>query len=237
MGFLQNDFTNIYLDCVITDTGRQFLSRNDNSFSIFKFALGDDEIDYSIIEKFGIAVGKEKIEKSTPVFEALTNQNYAQKYKLTSVSNPNLVRLPSLILAGGEGNDTSKLINLGNVVTKRKTLVISQDIKNEDTIDVELRDQTFVVQLNNMFLQLVGQTPDFVDSQQRATYSPSKDSGATSKGGSRYTLTLEVKSISDTQFAIYGSARDKTLIKTYVRILGLQSGSTYEFEVDLRKGA
>jgi len=92
MGFLDHSTNNIILDAVLTDVGREFLSRNDGSFSIVKFAFADDEVDYSIIQKFGRAVGREKIEKNTPVFEAITNQNYTQKYKMVSVSNPRLVR-------------------------------------------------------------------------------------------------------------------------------------------------
>ena len=79
MGFLDNSTNNIIVDAVLTDYGRQLLARNDGSFSIVKFALGDDEVDYLTIKKFGRTVGKEKIEKNTPVFEAQTNQNLALK--------------------------------------------------------------------------------------------------------------------------------------------------------------
>ena len=65
MGFLDNASNNIILDAVLTDVGRQFLARNDGSFSIHKFALGDDEVNYNIIAKYGRTVGKEKIEKKT----------------------------------------------------------------------------------------------------------------------------------------------------------------------------
>ena len=72
MGFLDHSTNNIVVDAVLTDLGRQALARNDGSFSIYQFALGDDEIDYSIIQQFGRTVGKEKIEKNTPIMEALT---------------------------------------------------------------------------------------------------------------------------------------------------------------------
>src|SRR5574343_1114174 len=113
MGYLDHSTNNILLDAVLTDTGRQFLARNDGSFSINKFALGDDEVDYTIIQKYGRTVGKEKIEKNTPVFEALTNQSHAQKYRLISVSNPNLLRLPALSLSGDSTVDgTNDIITL-----------------------------------------------------------------------------------------------------------------------------
>ena len=67
MGFLDHSSSNIIVDAVLTDTGRQFLARNDGSFSIIKFAFADDEIDYTIIEKFGRVIGKEKIEKKPVV--------------------------------------------------------------------------------------------------------------------------------------------------------------------------
>ena len=70
MGYLDHSTNNIIVDAVLTDIGREFLARNDGSFSIVKFALGDDEVDYTMIQKFGRTVGKEKIEKNTPVFEA-----------------------------------------------------------------------------------------------------------------------------------------------------------------------
>jgi hypothetical protein len=64
MGFLDHSTNNIILDAVLTDTGRKFLSRNDGSFSITKFALGDDEVDYGVIKKYGRTVGKERLRKT-----------------------------------------------------------------------------------------------------------------------------------------------------------------------------
>ena len=61
MAFLDNS-GDIILDAVLTDTGRYRLAQGNGSFKIAKFALGDDEIDYSIIRKFGRVIGKEKIE-------------------------------------------------------------------------------------------------------------------------------------------------------------------------------
>lgn len=72
MGFLDHSTNNIIIDAVLTDTGRRLLADNQGKFRIAFFSLGDDEVDYSIIEKFGRAVGKEKIVKNTPVFEAQT---------------------------------------------------------------------------------------------------------------------------------------------------------------------
>jgi len=236
MGFLISDSSNIILDAVLTDTGRQFLARNDGSFSITKFALGDDEVDYSIIQKFGRTVGAEKIEKNTPVFEGLANQGLAQKFKLISVSNPLLLTMPTLTLTGQEGSDTAASINLGSITARRKTLTVSQTLL-EGSVEVDLRDQSFIVQLNDMFLQVSGSRSASTDGQQRATYTLMRDANTTGQFGSKLTLGLEVKSVTDTQFAIYGAAQNKQLIKTYVKVTGINSGAVLEFEIKITKGA
>lgn len=235
MGFLQGDTNNIILDAVLTDKGREFLSRNDGSFSIVKFAPGDDEVDYTIIQKFGRTVGKEKIEKNTPVFEALTNQSLAQKYRLVSVSNPNLIRLPVLNFSGEGVDATNNIVSIGNTTQKQRTLTISQTIQDETSIDVELRDQAFIVEMNNQFIQVIGSSPDDIDGQQRATYILTRDAGETSVGGSRLTFTIATKAITESQFQIFGATFNKNLISTFVKISGVQSGAVLEFEVQINK--
>ena len=235
MGFLQGDTNNIILDAVLTDKGREFLARNDGSFSVVKFAPGDDEVDYTIIQKFGRTVGKEKIEKNTPVFEALTNQQFAQKYRLVSVSNPNLIRLPSLEFSGEGVDAANRLVSIGNTTVKRRTITINQTIQDETSIDVELRDQAFIVDMNNQLLQVIGSSPDSIDGQQRATYILTRDAGETSVGGSRLTFTLATKAITESQFQILGASFNKNLISTFVKISGVQSGTVLEFEVQINK--
>lgn len=237
MGFLQGDTNNIILDAVLTDKGREFLSRNDGSFSIVKFAPGDDEVDYTIIQKFGRTVGKEKIEKNTPVFEALTNQSLAQKYRLVSVSNPNLIRLPVLNFSGEGVDATNNIVSIGNTTQKQRTLTISQTIQDETSIDVELRDQAFIVEMNNQFIQVIGSSPDDIDGQQRATYILTRDASETSVGGSRLTFTIATKAITESQFQIFGATFNKNLISTFVKISGVQSGAVLEFEVQINKNA
>lgn len=233
MAFLPQDSNSIILDAVLTDYGRQALAKNDGSFSVVKFAVGDDEVDYSIIRKFGRTVGKEKIEKNTPIFEALTNQSYAQKFRLVSVSNPNLLRLVSLSLTGEGVDTTNRLVTIGNTTTKRRNLSIAQSIANESSIDVELRDQSFIVELSNQFLQVVGATPVSISSQRRASYILTRDAGETSVGGSRLSLTLGSKAITESEFQIYGAQANKNMISTFVRVSGVSSGSVLEFEVQI----
>ena len=235
MGFLQNDTNNIILDAVLTDKGREFLARNDGSFSIVKFAPGDDEVDYTIIQRFGRTVGKEKIEKNTPVFEALTNQGLAQKYRMISVSNPSLIRLPNLSLTGEGATSSTNVVSIGNTTVKRRNLTVSQDIQDENSIDVELRDQAFVVEMNNQFLQVLGSTPEDIDGQQRATYLLTRDAVETAVGGARLSFTIASKAISESQFQVFGATFNKSLISTFVKISGIQSGAVLTIEVQISK--
>jgi len=236
MGFLDSATNNIIVDAVLTDIGRAYLARNDGSFSMVKFALGDDEVDYANIKKYGRTVGKERIEKLTPVLEALTNQSYAQKYKLVSVSNPNLVRLPRLSLSGDSSVDSStSLVTLGRTTQKTSVVTVEQTIQGESTMDVELRDQVFQVEMSNLFLQVVQGTPDSIDGQQRATYLLPRSPSENSQGGSSLQFTIAAKSIPDAQFTVYGSTSNKNIISSYVRITGLQSGAVLEFKVNVNK--
>jgi hypothetical protein len=236
MGFLDHSTNNLILDAVLTDVGRQFLARNDGSFSIHKFALGDDEVNYGVIAKYGRTVGREKIEKNTPIFEALTNQSQAQKYRLISISNPNLLRLPSLSLSGDSNVDgQNAIVTLGRNQQKTSTVTLEQTIKNETSIDVELRDQTFIVEVPNLFCQILRNTPENIDGQQKATYIMTRSSTENVYGGSSVQFTLSVKSLTDALFTVYGSTANKSKIKTYVKVTGAQSGAVKDITVIIDK--
>jgi len=233
MGFLDHSTNNIILDAVLTDKGRQLLSRNDGSFQIVKYALSDDEVDYTIVKKFGRTVGKEKIEKNTPILEALTTTNVAQKYRLRSISVPNLTRLPSLTLDGV----TSDTITLNVVNTRSSSVTVKQSIGGDQLVPTELVDQVFRVTMNNLFLQLSGVRPVTIDSENIATYLVTRGSSLdTVTGGASFAGTVQVKSsLTTTMFNTYGVASDKTLIRTYVTVTGQQSGAVKSFLIKINK--
>lgn len=235
MGFLQNDTNNIILDAVLTDAGRQLLARNDGSFDIIKFAVGDDEVNYNIIRQFGRTLGKEKIEKNTGVFEAQTNGNLALKHRCISVSNPNLIRLPRIELIGTNYNATSSILNLNRQTLTSTSINVSQTIQGENFIDQELRDLGFLVTLDYQFLQINGEEPEDVDFQRKATYLITAAGQQTSIGGAQTTFILSLKPITDAQFTVFGQKTNKNLIKTYIKVSGIQSGAVKEFEVQISK--
>jgi hypothetical protein len=237
MGFLDNSTNNLLLDAVLTDVGRQFLARNDGSFSIHKYALGDDEVNYGIVTKYGRTVGAEKIEKNTPIFEALTNQAIAQKYKLISVSNPNLLHMPIMALSGDANVAAlNQVITLGLNTQKTSAVTVQQTIQNETTIDVELRDQTFILDVPNLFVQILQNTPENIDGNQRATYILTRSPAENSFGGSSVQFTLSIKSLSNAVFQVYGTTADKTKIKTFMKVTGVQSGAVQDIAIVINQG-
>jgi len=233
MGFLDHSTNNIILDAVLTDKGRELLSRNDGSFQIVKFALSDEEVDYTIIQKFGRTVGKEKIEKNTPVLEAVTRGNIAQKFRLRSISIPNLVRIPSLTLEGV----TSDTITLNIVNTRSSSVTVKQTIGGDQLVPIELVDQVFRVQMNNLFLQATGIRPVSISKENIATYLITRSSALdTVTGASSVSPTIQVKSsLTSTMFDTFGVAGDKTTIRSYVTITGQQSGASKDLLVKINK--
>lgn len=99
MGFLDNS-GDIILDVVLTDHGRMLLAKGDGSFQITKFALSDEEIDYSLYDKLhpsGSAYYDLEI-LQTPVLEAFTNNGSTMKTRLQTYTNMELLFLPVLRL-------------------------------------------------------------------------------------------------------------------------------------------
>tara|TARA_B100001564_G_scaffold360012_2_gene384727 strand:+ start:4554 stop:5528 length:975 start_codon:yes stop_codon:yes gene_type:complete len=93
MAFLDNS-GDIILDAVLTDAGRQRLARGE--FRIVKFALSDEEIDYSTYNgshASGSAFADLEI-MQTPILEAFTNNTSLMKTKLVSINRNNILHLP-----------------------------------------------------------------------------------------------------------------------------------------------
>ena len=240
MGLLDHSTNNIIVDAVLTDTGRRFLARNDGSFSIVKFAMADDEVDYSIIKQFGRTVGKEKISKNALVLEAQTNGGLALKYRLLSISNPNLVRLPSFTFKGLSTTSPSVSMTRGQITTSNiEEVIIEQSITDINTVDIELVDNAFLVSLRNDFLRLAkggsALTPQDLNSDRMATYFTSRDPALTAKGGARLTVQIQTKSITDSQFTTFGNYNSKATITTFVEFTGLSSGQRTTLQVDISK--
>jgi len=231
MGFLDHSTNNIIVDAVLTDRGRKALSRNDGSFSIYKFALADDEVDYQVIQHYGRTVGKEKIEKNTPIMEALTLGSLGQKYRLLAASNQFLTRLPSLTIKVDGSAGVINMARAGVGVTKDVEITIENQAGI--SIDRDIQDNQVRVELNDLFLTIQQSTfaPDFKYSDNIAVYTvASRGSGSKIVAN----FTLEVKQFSDTVYTNY-SVRDGTYIRTYMTIAGINSGVSGNNEIKIKK--
>ena len=82
MGFINN--TSYILNAVLTKKGKQYLSKSDSKFNITKFALADDEIDYTLWNSahprgsghYGAVL------ECTPLLEPCVDPEVVMKYKL-----------------------------------------------------------------------------------------------------------------------------------------------------------
>jgi hypothetical protein len=114
MAFLDNT-GDIILDAVLTDTGRKRMAQGDGSFRIVKFALGDDEIDYSLYRNSNNTAGRHPSGSAyydlsilqSPILEAFTNNTSIMKSKLVTYARNDLLYLPVIKLNDGSTNMTT----------------------------------------------------------------------------------------------------------------------------------
>lgn len=85
MGYLNNSVVTV--DAILTKKGRELLAKGDGSFRITQFALGDDEIDYTLYNPThpsGSAFYGQAIE-NMPLLEAFPDEQQIMKYKLVTL--------------------------------------------------------------------------------------------------------------------------------------------------------
>jgi hypothetical protein len=95
MGYLDN--SSITVDAILTKKGRELLSRG--NFNITSFALGDDEIDYSLFNENhpnGSQYAGEAIE-NMPILEAFPDENNIMRHKLITLPR-DTTKIPILAL-------------------------------------------------------------------------------------------------------------------------------------------
>ena len=85
MGYLDN--SSVTVDAILTLKGRELLAKGGSAFNITQFAVGDDEIDYSLWNPdhpLGTAYYGTIIE-NMPIVEAVPDETQALKYKLITL--------------------------------------------------------------------------------------------------------------------------------------------------------
>ena len=201
MGFLDHSTNNIIIDAVLTDVGREFLSTNNGDFNIEYFSLGDDEVDYTLIEKFGRNVGKEKISKNTPIFEAQTLASLALKHRLLTLADPTVLTLPTMSL-DGSGGLTGDTIAFVKTTEELRSVQCTQTITGQAKIPDGMADQTFTVLVPDRFLTIPEKQWLQVEPNTRiATYSIERQGQLTPKNGAVCKFNLQMQAgFDDTTF-------------------------------------
>jgi len=100
MGYLNN--TIVTVDAILTKKGRELLAQGAGAFNITKFALSDDEIDYTLYNPShpsGSAYYGEAIE-NMPLLEAFPDETQIMKYKLTTATRGTYI-LPFIASVAG----------------------------------------------------------------------------------------------------------------------------------------
>ena len=237
MGFLDHSTNNIIVDAVLTDAGRRALARNDGSFQVHQFALGDDEVDYEIIEHFGRTVGKEKIEKNTPILEALTAGSLALKHKLVGLDNQFVTHFPlytiraeaETVTGTGAAIPVFKRTNsTGANKTKTITIELAPAAGTPD-VDDQLLERSLRVEINNIFLKIDNESPDIVYTDNISVYEIGAQGGS-GNVTAKAEISLTMKEMTNTTFNVYSTAGGQ-YIKTFVKVTGLNSGLSSTFEV------
>ena len=177
MGFINN--TSYLLNAVLTRRGREYLASNSSRFNITKFALADDEVDYTLWDS-AHPLGTDyygAVLESMPLVEPCVDPEVVMKYKLitapvgskalptiTNVGTEN-IQLKSILNAEGILNQTDvqltgiETTGLQNVylTEKYKFLVLNSNIATIEIIgDDATPDDTVNIQTGRLSKQVIG---------------------------------------------------------------------------------
>ena len=230
MGLLDNSGNTITVDAVLTDTGRDFLARNDGRFEIVRYSFGDDEINYSLFNPNTGSLQQDNNILNTPIFEAYVNETIALKNQLISISNPDLQYLPLLsanVAALSLGERTDSQVG--------KTISFAQTTQAGRVVPSEIVDGSFIAQVNNDLLYLQGQVPVNVTPYGTAQYIIPRTSLASNQG-SQVNFNAAVQALSKDVWNTLGVGTiGSRQISTKVRCQGTLSGLVTEVAITINE--
>jgi len=226
----------ITIDVVLSDLGRKILAENSGAFRIVKFAISDDEIDYSLFNPDGETDAAQDADiLDTLIFEAPTNEDLALKYKLITYSDPTLTVLPKLTLQVSN-------ISLKDT-SEPQSCRVYQDLNTDNLsglleIPAELVDNSFQVEVDSTFLNLVK------NNQRQTPYSRTvlgvdqyiflKEDALTKKKGGQVDFFVQAVSISNYIWNTYGVGTvGSRTITTTIRIQGMNSGQIANLQITI----
>tara|TARA_R110001592_G_scaffold98132_2_gene280492 strand:+ start:6700 stop:7365 length:666 start_codon:yes stop_codon:yes gene_type:complete len=146
MGYLNN--SSVTVDAILTLKGRELLAKGGDAFNITQFAVGDDEIDYTLwnpAHPLGTNYYGTIIE-NMPITEAIPDETQALKYKLVSLPKTT-VNIPiisvgnSSIILPGPGTSNIIAPNTGNLVGGNSNLGYTAILSDSSIADLTVTRQ------------------------------------------------------------------------------------------------
>lgn len=232
MGY-QDNSGEIFIDAVLTDEGRERLARNDGSFSIVRFRLGDDEIDYRFWNELTDSSSKDRKILDTPIFEAFTNESVALRYPMVTIRNSRLQFLPTMVSkpVAVTLKEQSDSVGGGADVT------VSQEIARAQTIlPAEIIDVNYSVECDNDLIFVSQEIPISITPFGTARYIiPASSGRQTAAGGTECKFNIRVQTLTTEAFdTLVGSNIQKPrTINTTIVVTGQQSGMNIRIPVSI----
>ena len=214
MGYLDN--SSITVDAILTRRGRELLSSAGGAgFQITQFALGDDEIDYSLYNENhpdGSQYYGEAIE-NLPIIEAFPDENNIMRHKLITLAR-GTTKIAILNVA-----DTNPIINIG------ASYNLSPTTNNFNALN-NVSEASYIFQIadRRLFTSIVG----------------NGGAGATSVSnnvstGERTGVTVRGQQLSLTAINSNTLFGDKTTITTVITVQGINSGAKLTIPITITK--
>jgi len=224
MAYLDN--SSITVDAVLTKKGREILSKNGVAFKITRFALSDDEIDYSLWNPLHPS-GSDyygKVIENMPVLEALVDETQAMRFKLisddTALTTATTVNIPYLTV-----NSLNGTVPYGSSITLAQnsdqpasvTFYPATKIKGNVT---QTLDTSYTFIINKSSADIINESKGMItDMSQFSTgnpYDPSGDFSSIVRQGTALQITSNVATV------------DASVILP-ITVVGNQSGATFGF--------
>tara|TARA_B110000090_G_scaffold203356_1_gene247817 strand:- start:58 stop:729 length:672 start_codon:yes stop_codon:yes gene_type:complete len=218
MGYLNNAV--ITVDAILTTKGREALSRNDGSFQITQFALGDDEIDYTLYNPnhpSGSAYYGEAID-NMPLLEAFPSELQIMKYKLTTLPR---------------GTSKLPVLDLGYAaITMKQGAQLSI---TPQTLNYLGNEQTFETSGYSAIIGDIRLLSTFVGQGIQSTAASNANANATVTIGTSVSKTIigtQFNLTATTVNTLFGANR---ILRTTLTVTGLDSGARLTIPVTITK--
>ncbi len=214
MGYLDN--SSITVDAILTRRGRELLSSAGGAgFQITQFALGDDEIDYSLYNENhpdGSQYYGEAIE-NLPIIEAFPDENNIMRHKLVTLAR-GTTKIAVLNLAG----DSNPIVNIGATYTLTPTTNNFNSLNN-----ISETTYSFMIADSRLFTSIIGNGGP--NPTQVGSYNAGESVSRTVRG-----QQLSLTAINSN--TLFGS---NTSLSTVITVQGLDSGAKITIPITITK--